>query len=88
VFTSQKEAEKVIQKCSVCNSPNIVTGDFRTTGKNYFRPKKTKFWTIKDSNIKTHAMMCVQCGAITHFGDVEKLRTLIEENKKESEEQK
>jgi hypothetical protein len=62
-----------------------VPGLFRTTGLNYFKPHKAKFWSVKDSNIKTQAMMCLKCGAITHYGDVEKLNSLVPENDEEEE---
>jgi excisionase family DNA binding protein len=77
VFPSEKDSEKVKQICQACHSDNLVEGVFRTTGLNYFRPKKTKFWALKDSNIKTHSMMCVQCGAISLFGDKEKMNSLL-----------
>ena len=76
VFPSSKDAEKVKQFCPACHSKDLVDGDFRTTGLNYFRPKKNKFWTLKDSNIKSSAKMCKQCGYISLFGDKEKLQSL------------
>ena len=78
VFPSDKDIEKVKQICPVCHNSNLVKGVFRTTGLNYFKPDKAKFWSMKDSNIKTEAMMCLQCGAITHFGDVKKMNTLVD----------
>lgn len=77
VFPSKREAEKVKQVCPVCHHDDIVTGKFRSTGLNYFRPKKSKFWSMRDSNIKTMAVMCQKCGAITHFGDSAKLEKLV-----------
>jgi excisionase family DNA binding protein len=76
VFPSAKDVEKVKEICPVCHSKELIGGVFRTTGLNYFKPEKSKFWSMKDSNIKTHAMMCLKCGAITHFGDVEKMNAL------------
>ena len=77
VFPSKREAEKVKQVCPVCHHDDMVTGKFRSTGLNYFRPKKSKFWTVRDSNIKSMAVMCQKCGAITHFGDSVKLEKLV-----------
>jgi len=76
IFPSKKEMEKVKQICPVCHHDELVSGVFRSTGLNYFKASKAKFWTVKDSNVKTSAMMCVNCGAITHFGDLEKLKKL------------
>ena len=41
VFPSKREAEKVKQLCPVCHHDDLVTGVFRSTGLNYFRPKKS-----------------------------------------------
>ena len=77
VFPSKREAEKVKQICPVCHHDDMVEGVFRSTGLNYFRPKKSKFWSMRDSNIKSMAVMCQKCGAITHFGDNKKLEKLV-----------
>lgn len=73
VYHSKSEAEKVKLLCPVCHSDDIVNGIFRTTGLNYFVPEKAKFWTLHDRNIKTTAIMCARCGAITLFGNLDKL---------------
>lgn len=86
VFPSKKDAEKVKETCQACHSTDLVPGVFRTTGLNYFRPDKTKFWALKDANIKTHSMMCMQCGAISLFGDIKKMQSLLIEKPAESEE--
>ena len=85
VFPSKKNAENVKQICPVCHSTELVEGVFRSTGLNYFRPKKTKFWALKDSNIKTVSMMCLQCGAISLFGDKKKMSALVIKSQEEEE---
>ena len=87
VFPSKRDLEKVKEICPVCHCRELVAGVFRTTGLNYFRPEKSKFWSVKDSNIKTSAMMCMKCGAVTLFGDVEKLRSLVPESDRDSDEE-
>src|SRR3954451_22486801 len=82
VFHSEKEVTNVKAVCPFCHHDEMVAGVFRTTGLNYFQPKKTKFWTLKDSNVDCEARMCVRCGAITLFGDTKKLAALREENAK------
>ncbi len=82
VFHSEKEAASVKTLCPYCNGDEIVAGVFRTTGLNYFQPKKTKFWTLKDSNVETEARMCARCGGIMLFGDVKKLQALRDEQTK------
>ena len=85
VFPSSKDAEQVRELCQACNCDKLVDGHFRTTGLNYFKPIKTKFWTIKDSNVKTNAKMCTRCGNIMLFGEIKKLLALMKEDQKESE---
>ena len=85
VFHSGKEIENVKAVCPFCHSDDMVQGVFRTTGLNFFQPKKTKFWTLKDSNVESEARMCARCGAITLFGDTKKLAALRAENQKSDE---
>ncbi|MEW6306930.1 MAG: helix-turn-helix domain-containing protein [Verrucomicrobiota bacterium] len=79
VFHSDREVDKVQAVCPACHHDRLVEGRVQSTGLLYFRPKKTKFWTFKDTNIDTHAKMCPRCGAIVWFGDAPKLRSLHEE---------
>ncbi len=83
IVPSEKDVSQVQEICPICHSEGLTDGLFRSTGLNYFYPSNTKFWTIKDHTIKTHAKMCQLCGAITLFGDVEKLKFIQneEENK-------
>lgn len=76
VFPSGKEAEKVKALCPLCHSDQLVEGQFRSTGLNYFKPEKTRFWTLKDSYIKTQAKMCARCGHVVLFGDTAKLEKI------------
>jgi ribosomal protein S27AE len=85
VFHSEKEVTNVKAICPYCHGTELVEGQFRTTGLNYFQPKKTKFWTLKDSNVESEARMCSRCGAITLFGDVKKLADLRQDQQQKSE---
>ena len=81
VFHSAKEAGKVREVCPLCHYDFLADGCVRSTGLIYFRPDKTKFWSLRDANIKTNARMCPNCGAITLFGDTGKLGKLLEAGK-------
>ncbi len=83
VFPSAKDVSQVKEICHVCHHDKLVEGQFRTTGLNYFTPSKTKFWSLKTSNIASHAKMCTRCGAIMLFGDLKKLQTLVTAQEKE-----
>lgn len=76
VCHSVKDADKVRDVCPLCHCRELSEGVFRSTGLMYFRPEATKFWSLRDANIKTRALMCTRCGAITLFGDVKKLDKL------------
>ena len=76
VFHSGRDLDKAREVCPVCRHTELVEGKVRGAGLVYFVPKKTKFWTLKDSFIDTRALMCTRSGAISWFGDTAKLATL------------
>ncbi|HUC84433.1 MAG TPA: helix-turn-helix domain-containing protein [Candidatus Acidoferrales bacterium] len=76
VFHSEKDASKTRDVCPICHHDDLVEGRVRGAGLVYFVPKKTKFWTLKDSFIETTTRMCMRCGAIAWFGDTGKLDAL------------
>src|SRR6476660_2474190 len=76
VFHSEKDLDKAREVCPVCRHAELVEGKVRGTGLVYFVPKKTKFWTFKDSFVDTNARMCTRCGSISWFGDTAKLAKL------------
>jgi predicted nucleic-acid-binding Zn-ribbon protein len=73
---------KVELNCPACHHDEMIEGRLDSTGRSYFIPKKTKFWTLKDSNVETRARMCSRCGYLMLFGDVAKLEALIEHKEK------
>ncbi len=76
VFHSDKDLDKAREVCPVCRHTELVEGKVRGAGLVYFVPKKTKFWTLKDSFVDTNARMCTRCGSIVWFGDAAKLLKL------------
>jgi excisionase family DNA binding protein len=76
VYHSARDLEKAREVCPVCRHDELLEGHVRSTGLNYFRPKRTKFWTLKPANIATTAKMCARCGAIIWFGDTVTLAAL------------
>lgn len=83
VHHSQKDLSKVTQVCPLCHGDKLIKGGLQSTGRSYFRPDESTFWTLKDANIKTHTRMCARCGYLLVFGDTEKLAELTEKNKTE-----
>ncbi len=87
VFHSNKDVDRAREVCPVCRHTELVEGKVRGAGLVYFVPKKTKFWTLKDSWVETSAWMCTRCGAIAWYGNTSKLATLrIQSPAKETEE--
>jgi excisionase family DNA binding protein len=76
VFHSERDLDKAREVCPVCRHTELVEGRVRGAGLVYFVPKKTRFWTLKDSFVDTNARMCTRCGAISWFGDTAKLAKL------------
>src|SRR5436190_9955317 len=76
VYHSEKDLDKAREVCPVCRHTELVQGKVRGAGLVYFVPKKTKFWTLKDSFVDTNARMCTRCGGIFWFGDTAKLGKL------------
>jgi excisionase family DNA binding protein len=79
VHHSDREIDRVKATCPACHHDELVEGRLQSTGLNYFRPKKTKFWTLKLPDIGTEARMCPRCGFILLFGDHIKLGAVREE---------
>ena len=73
---SKADAARVRGLCPVCRHEQLLEGDLQSTGRLYFKPKKTKFWTLKDSNVEVEARICLRCGCVTTYGDLEKLTAL------------
>jgi excisionase family DNA binding protein len=76
VSYSNRDLDKAREVCPVCRHNELVEGKVRGAGLVYFVPKKTKFWTLKDSFVETTARMCTRCGYIAWYGDAAKLAKL------------
>jgi excisionase family DNA binding protein len=81
-FTGEKEAEKYGAKCVSCGHSSLVPGKISGTGKVYFRPNKTKFFTLLEGLVNIDARACPKCGFVQVFTDTKKLNKLIKHPKK------
>jgi excisionase family DNA binding protein len=88
VFRSANDAAKAREVCPICRHDQLIEGKVRGTGLVYFVPKKTKFWTLRDSFIETTARMCTRCGSIVWSGDTQKLDKLLDQANPKVEESK
>ncbi|MFT4689950.1 MAG: helix-turn-helix domain-containing protein [Verrucomicrobiia bacterium] len=76
VHASDKDINEAKRRCPVCQSSEIFEGTVQSTGKLYFRPGKTKFWTWRQGNVNTEARACGVCGHLMWFADLAKLKAL------------
>ena len=65
------------RKCPSCNGTNLEPGNIQSTGKIYFRPKNTKFLTLKTADIEIEGNICTDCGYIMLVGDKNKAKSLV-----------
>jgi hypothetical protein len=64
------------KKCLRCGGTQLQPGKIKSTGKIWFKPEKTKFLTLKTSNVDMHASLCLDCGTIDLAGDPGKAKAL------------
>lgn len=86
--TGVREGSRYRQTCLSCGNREMVQGKIVSTGLVYFKPEKTKFFTLLDSNVNLSAMSCPACGFVQLFSDVDKMRKLNKEKKLSSKEKK
>jgi excisionase family DNA binding protein len=74
--TGLKEAENAQGRCAACGNSVLIEGHMQSTGMVYFKPDKTKFWTLLESMVPIRAMVCAACGNVQMHADVKKLEKL------------
>ncbi len=84
--TGQWEAEAVSGRCTSCGHTVLVEGRIQTSGRIYFHPEKTRFWTFQQSAVPTQAKVCAACGYIHLFADANKLTRLVPDGSEPEEE--
>jgi len=82
--TGRKEAEAAQGRCAACGHGVLVEGRLQGTGRLYFKPDKTKFWTFSEPMVGLKARVCAACGYVQIHADTEKLGKLRPEEKKEN----
>ena len=85
VHPSAKDAERVTRFCPSCHHDELVEGQVRGAGLQYFYPRRTRFWTLQTSELQMTAWMCTRCGLVQQFGDTAKLRALVAAARRQAE---
>jgi hypothetical protein len=65
------------RKCPICSSENLEPGSLRSTGAIYFRPKNTKFLTLKTADIELEGIICTDCGHVMLVAEQSKAQALV-----------
>lgn len=74
--TGRKEAEAASGRCASCGHGLLLPGRLQGTGRLYFRPEKTRFWTFEEALIPMSAHVCAACGYVQIHADAAKLQRL------------
>ena len=74
--TGRKEAEASQGQCVACGHSVLLEGRVQGTGRLYFKPDKTRFWTFEESLVSLRARTCASCGFMQMHADTEKLNRL------------
>ena len=65
-------------RCEHCGTSELVLGSMQSTGTMSFRPFGVPFLTFRTADVAVRAAMCTQCGRLSFFGDMEKLRIITQ----------
>ncbi|MBN2711341.1 MAG: helix-turn-helix domain-containing protein [Planctomycetes bacterium] len=84
--TGQKEAESIKGKCPACGHSILIEGKVQGTGRLYFRPERTKFWTFQEALVPVSSRVCAACGHVQFLADTEKLTSLMPDEDREAAE--
>lgn len=80
--TGRKEAESASGRCAACGHTVLVDGAVQGTGRLYFRPDKSRFWTFQEALVPLRAVVCTACGHVKMQADTDKLTSLMPEDEK------
>jgi excisionase family DNA binding protein len=75
--TGSMEAEASRARCAACGHGVIVDGHIQGTGRLYFRPLRTRFWTFREAMVPTVAHVCTSCGYVQMHVETEKLHKVL-----------
>jgi excisionase family DNA binding protein len=75
--TGTHEADYHSSRCAACGNTGLVPGRVQSTGKVYFKPRRTRFLTLHDSLVGVEAWACPRCGFVQLFTDTQKLDILL-----------
>lgn len=84
--TGSKEAEAARNRCAACGHNMLVEGNMQGVGRLYFRPDRTRFWSLEEGLVPLRATVCPACGFVQIHADADKLRRLVPQAEDEEQE--
>ena len=64
------------ESCLMCGHSELIEGHLQSTGKVYFKPLLSRFWSFKESMVPTTVRMCSACGYCHTFADTDHWKKL------------
>jgi predicted nucleic-acid-binding Zn-ribbon protein len=73
-----------LKKCSKCGGKNLEMGKLPTYGKSnlyiIFDSVKKKFISLTSNAVEVRGVMCLDCGGVDLFGDLETAKKKLEKD--------
>jgi len=66
-----------LKKCLRCGGERLEPGAIQSTGKIYFRPANSSFWSFRTADVPVEANICLDCGTVELIGDIKKAESLV-----------
>jgi excisionase family DNA binding protein len=85
-YTGTHEADFHVSRCAVCGHSHLIAGRVQSTGNVYFRPARTRFFTLHQSLISVEARVCARCGYVQLYADPVRIDRLLRDEDREHEE--
>lgn len=76
-FISRAEERRLADRCTACGHMGLVDGLVQSTGRTYFKPDHTRFWTTHQSLVPMRARACPSCGHVQLYAAIGRLDALL-----------
>jgi hypothetical protein len=65
------------KKCIRCGGTRLEPGAIQSTGRIYFRPVNSSFWSLRTADVPVEANVCLDCGTVEMVAEVKKVEALV-----------
>ncbi len=63
--------------CLRCGGTRLEPGVLNSTGRIHFQPENAKVFSLKSSDVKLQANICLDCGTLDLVADFQKAEALV-----------